>query len=607
MFSRVATFPPQPATIRGHPVHLGADPKGENFLYTNGRSVIIRNLDNPAIAKEYNGHSTAATVARFSPSGFYVASGDASGNIRIWDATQSENILKTETRALSGRVNDLVWDFESKRLIAVGDGKDKFGHAFLFDTASSVGEISGHSKTINAVSINSGRPFRAVTCSDDMTVNFYHGVPFKFNKSIRDHTRFVQCVRFSPNGDHFVTAGLDSKVRHIDQIMFLYDGKTGDKVAELTGVDQSHTGGIFSVAWSPDGSQIMSASSDSTVKLWDVNAKKVVNTYTLGDGSIEGQQVGSLWAGKHMLSVSLGGEISFLEQTSTKPTRVVRGHQRAITALAADRAEKTFYSGSYDGRVYSWGEGAIGGSPVGGSGHTNQILSMNVADKKIYSIGLDDSIRSIDVTSKTFTPFVMGTQGVPTSLAVKGDRVLVTSSGTITLLENDSTIATVPVKWAPTAAAFSPDGKTIAVGDEERNVHIFSVNGSALSEGKVLQSNRGLITELAFSPDGTMLASACKERSIIVFSTADWSVKITQWMFHSARVNCLAWSPDSKHAASGSLDTNVEIWSVEKPTKHVCIKGAHLDGVNCVQFMDNETVVSAGQDASIKMWKFTPQ
>jgi WD40 repeat protein len=88
-----------------------------------------------------------------------------------------------------------------------------FGHAFLFDTASSVGEISGHSKAINSVAIRPGRPLRAVTVSDDMTVNFYHGVPFKFNKSMNHHSRFVQCVRYSPNGNNFVTCGMDSKVQ----------------------------------------------------------------------------------------------------------------------------------------------------------------------------------------------------------------------------------------------------------------------------------------------------------------------------------------------------------------------------------------------------------
>lgn len=138
---------------------------------------------------------------------------DVQGNIRIWDTTQAEHILKLTTRPISGRINDLQWDSESKRIICGGDGKELFGHVFLFDSGNSVGEISGHSKAINAVSLRPKRPFRAVTCSDDMTVNFYQGPPYKFVKSINDHTRFVQAVRYAPSGSHFVSAGSDGKVR----------------------------------------------------------------------------------------------------------------------------------------------------------------------------------------------------------------------------------------------------------------------------------------------------------------------------------------------------------------------------------------------------------
>ena len=67
----------------------------------------------------------STTVARISPSGFYCASGDVAGNIRIWDVTQPENVLKLAIRPLAGRINDLAWDGESQRIIAGGEGKDK--------------------------------------------------------------------------------------------------------------------------------------------------------------------------------------------------------------------------------------------------------------------------------------------------------------------------------------------------------------------------------------------------------------------------------------------------------------------------------------------------
>jgi len=110
-------------------------------------------------------------VARISPSGYYCASADVTGKgrnkcglprsvvdldlvvVNIWDVVGEEQIVKGEYKVNSGRVyviffscppvpsgwacsdclifhffpssNDLSWDGESKRIIAVGDGKEK--------------------------------------------------------------------------------------------------------------------------------------------------------------------------------------------------------------------------------------------------------------------------------------------------------------------------------------------------------------------------------------------------------------------------------------------------------------------------------------------------
>ena len=39
-----STYTTLPRTTRGQPIVLGGDPKGKNFLYTNGNSVIIRDI-----------------------------------------------------------------------------------------------------------------------------------------------------------------------------------------------------------------------------------------------------------------------------------------------------------------------------------------------------------------------------------------------------------------------------------------------------------------------------------------------------------------------------------------------------------------------------------
>ena len=66
---------------------------------------------------------------------------DATGTVRVWDAVGTEMSLKNEVKVINGRINDIAWDGEGQRIIAVGDGKERFGHAFTFDSGNTVGEV----------------------------------------------------------------------------------------------------------------------------------------------------------------------------------------------------------------------------------------------------------------------------------------------------------------------------------------------------------------------------------------------------------------------------------------------------------------------------------
>ena len=44
-----------------------------------------------------------------------------------------------------------------------------------------------------------------------------------------------------------------------------------------------------------------------------------------------------------------------------------------------------------------------------------------------------------------------------------------------------------------------------------------------------------------------------------------------RWSFHTGRVNTLSWTADGQHCASGSLDTHVYVWSVQKPMKNIAM------------------------------------
>lgn len=252
------------------------------------------------------GHVQPTTVASVSPSGYYCASADSSGAVRVWDLVSSELITKLETRPFAGTINDLTWDGESKRLIAVGDGKELSARGFTSDSGNSTGDISGHSKAINAVAIRHQRPFRAVTAGDDHQLVFHTGVPWKFNKVIRTHSGFVQAVTYSPDGNYFASAGSDRKI-------FLYDGKEGD-VLTAEGL-AGHQGTVYAVSFTKAGDQLVTASADGTVKLWSVPEGKEVASWTALDGQ---QLVGGcvLGNGKYVV-VGLTGELAVIDLANT--------------------------------------------------------------------------------------------------------------------------------------------------------------------------------------------------------------------------------------------------------------------------------------------------
>lgn len=64
----------------------------------------------------------------------------------------------------------------------------------------------------------------------------------------RDHSNFVNCVRYSPDGSKFITVSSDKKG-------IIFDGKTAEKIGVLSS-EGGHTGSIYAVSWSPDGKQV---------------------------------------------------------------------------------------------------------------------------------------------------------------------------------------------------------------------------------------------------------------------------------------------------------------------------------------------------------------
>ncbi|MCT7964639.1 hypothetical protein NG791_28590 [Laspinema sp. D1] len=75
-------------------------------------------------------------------------------------------------------------------------------------------------------------------------------------------------VAIAPDGKQAVSASSDNTLK-------LWDLATGSELATLSG----HSGSVEAVAITPDGKQAVSASNDETLKLWDLATGKVLATF----------------------------------------------------------------------------------------------------------------------------------------------------------------------------------------------------------------------------------------------------------------------------------------------------------------------------------------
>ncbi|KIM25141.1 hypothetical protein M408DRAFT_74796, partial [Serendipita vermifera MAFF 305830] len=73
------------------------------------------------------------------------------------------------------------------------------------------------------------------------------------------HSLLVYCVAFSPDGTRVVSGSGDKTLR-------LWDGVTGASIGDPM---KGHTEYVTCVAFSPDGTRVVSGSGDKTLRLWD--------------------------------------------------------------------------------------------------------------------------------------------------------------------------------------------------------------------------------------------------------------------------------------------------------------------------------------------------
>ena len=425
---------------------------------------------------------------------------------------------------------------------------------------------------------------------------------------LRGHLDGVLSVAFSPDGTRIVSGSLDRSVR-------IWDVASGEEVCPpLLG----HHLSVTSVAYSPDGKQIVSASFDGTVGVWDVRTGAVLCVRPVPAGWVNSACFSA--DGKRVIS---GSEIQTDIAIGPDVIPPLRGRGGSDT-IGMDSEELVNLEDLLDfrdpaatsmsnGNVCIWD--AVSGKNVAPPlcGHEGPICSIAVSPDgtQIASSSQDRTLRMWNVNSGKAHARFTGHTGVVYSVAFSPDGTLIisgSSDSTVRIWNTQTGKEVRPPLYGHTtcvtSVCFSPDGMRIVSGSDDKTIRIWDAwSGVADEKFLPLFGHEDAVSSVAFSPDGKHIISGSKDSTIRIWD-ATLLKKSVSSLTVRAPVQCvrsLAFSRDGTRVACGA-GRAITLWDTVSGA-HICQLQGHHGAVLSVTFSpDGRYLASGSEDKTVRVW-----
>ena len=322
-------------------------------------------------------------------------------------------------------------------------------------------------------------------------------------------------VAFSPDGQRLASASWDQTVK-------VWDAVIGQETPTLTG----HTEQVWSVAFSPDGKRIASAGADRDVKVWDPETRT-------GDPHLQGA-----YRRCHQRGVQPRRHADRLRQRGPDRETVGRRDRAGRSSLSRD--------------------------------------TPSVVDRVAFS---PDGRRS------------------PPPAGIRRSRLWDAATGreTLTFKGHDAARST--------SVAFSPDGQPLASASGDRTVKVW--DAATGQETLTLKGHTGQCLERGVQPRRPAARLRRRGRDGEGLGRRDRAGNL-----HSQgpcrRRPGVAFSPDGQRLASASYGGTVHLWDLRTGQETLSLEG-HIDVVTSVAFSpDGHRLASASRDRTVKLWDARP-
>jgi WD40 repeat protein len=380
-------------------------------------------------------------------------------------------------------------------------------------------------------------------------------------------------------------------------------------------------------AVSPDHKLIAAAGADGTLRLWDVARPGHPSpgaTLVRADAN-RPLYVAAFSPSGRVLAAAGAGRVIRLWDVSDparpRPLAVLTGPGNTIYSVAFSPSGQLLAAASQDKKVWLWklpgadagaGVGAsasadTGGAPVADgtlAGATNWANTVAFSpDGRSLAAGTSDaSVLVWNLATRALTATLPQTQPV-TSVTWDGKGRIVSSDadGTVSLWTVPTPV--LPTGNAPSAVAYSPGGKLLAVGGQ--TVQTWNAARRELVATHTLAPGV-FVNGLAYSPNGRVIAAAYSDGTAGLLDAATLAPLGAPFRVTAmGNGETVAFSPSGNLLATGGDDGTVRLWSLADPARPRALSTVRDSGtyVFTVVFSpDGRTLAAASTDNLTRLW-----